>query len=264
MKMMLSNVLTDRSRRRTSLTLVVAVIVVGSTLGFAPTAGAIGAIGSRFRTLPPGSPLPSDANCAARVRHASEIRAADGPYNATRGTQMHLTGPYPPFARVDGNFTGSTDEIIQWTACKWGIDENMVRAQAVAESWWYQTALGDWTSDAAVCAPNHLIGSDPNHPGQCPESVGLLQVRYQYWSNGFNDVETSTAYNTDYVYAAWRSCYEGLETWLGGTYGPGDAWGCLGVWFAGAWHTSAADGYISNVKSIDRQRVWKQPSFIHG
>jgi hypothetical protein len=242
------------------------VIVVGSNLVFASTADASN---RRFRTLPPGSQLPTDASCAARVRPASEIRPSNAPYNSTRGTQDDLTGPYPPFSRVDGNFTGSTDEIIQWTACKWGIDEDIVRAQAVVESWWHQQALGDWTSNAAVCAPNHPIGSDPTHPGLCPESVGLLQVRYQYWSTGFNDVETSTAYNSDYAYAAWRSCYEGLETWLntvdrGGTYGPGDAWGCLGVWYAGRWHTSAADGYISNVKNVDRQRVWTKPSFRNG
>jgi hypothetical protein len=247
-------------------TLTLAVIALGSTLGFAPVADASA---SRFVTLPPGSRLPSDATCAASVRPAAEIRAGNASYNATQGIQKHLTGPYPMFIRVDGKYTGTTDEILQWTACKWGIDENIVRAQAVVESWWHQETLGDWTTDPTLCAPNHPIGSDPNHPGQCPESVGLLQVRYPYWSNGFNQVEKSTAYNTDYAYAAWRSCYEGQETWLNtvdrvGTYGPGDAWGCVGVWFAGRWHTAAADSYINNVKNTKQQRIWKQPSFING
>jgi hypothetical protein len=40
--------------------------------------------------------------------------------------------------RVDGQFTGTTDEIIQWAACKWGIADNILRAQAVEESTWYQ------------------------------------------------------------------------------------------------------------------------------
>jgi len=40
--------------------------------------------------------------------------------------------------RVDGQFTGTTDEIIQWAACKWGIPDNLLRAQAVTESTWYQ------------------------------------------------------------------------------------------------------------------------------
>ena len=44
----------------------------------------------------------------------------------------------PPtlYRRVTGNFTGTTDEIIQWAACKWGIDEDIVRAQMAKESWW--------------------------------------------------------------------------------------------------------------------------------
>ena len=137
--------------------------------------------------LRPGAPLPSDAACAALVRPAAETRPDNAKFNATRGVQKNLTGPYPLFSRVDGNFTGTTDEIIQWTACKWGVDPDIVRAQAVVESYWHQQALGDTTSNASVCAPNHPIGSDPSHPGMCPESVGLLQVRFQYWPNGFNE-----------------------------------------------------------------------------
>jgi hypothetical protein len=219
--------------------------------------------------LRPGAPLPDDATCAALVRPAAETRPDNAKFNATRGAQKNLTGPYPLFSRVDGNFTGTTDEIIQWAACKWGVAPDIVRAQAVVESYWHQQALGDTTPNASVCAPNHPIGSDPSHPGTCPESVGLLQVRFQYWPNGFNEVETSTAYNADYVYAAWRSCYEGQETWLNagshvGTYGPGDIWGCLGVWFSGQWHTPPAEQYITKVKTALQDRTWTQSSFLHG
>jgi Immunoglobulin-like domain of bacterial spore germination len=41
--------------------------------------------------------------------------------------------------RVDGAFSGTTDEIIQRAACKWGIDEDIVRAQIIKESYWYQS-----------------------------------------------------------------------------------------------------------------------------
>lgn len=40
--------------------------------------------------------------------------------------------------RVDGRFTGTTDEILQWAACKWGLPDNLLRADAVAESTWFQ------------------------------------------------------------------------------------------------------------------------------
>jgi hypothetical protein len=37
-------------------------------------------------------------------------------------------------ARVDGRFTGTTDGVFQWAACKWGVPDNLVRADAVIES----------------------------------------------------------------------------------------------------------------------------------
>ena len=92
-------------------------------------------------------------------------------YNATTWGASSATYP-----RATGNFTGTTDEIIQWAACKWGFDEDTLRAQVVKESYWTQTTLGDWSTDAGVCAPGHPIGAD-GRPGQCPESVGLMQVR---------------------------------------------------------------------------------------
>ena len=195
-----------------------------------------------------------------------EAPPGNTPFNSVRGTPSVLAGPYPDFRRVDGDYAGTTDEILQWAACKWGIDEDVVRAQAAVESWWNQTNVGDWTSTSAVCAPNHPIGSDPGHPGKCPESVGILQVRYQYWRNAFNAAETSTAYNADYVYAAWRACYDGDDTWLNtvdhvGAYGPGDLWGCVGLWYSGRWHTADAEGYIAKVKGDLSERVWAQPDF---
>src|SRR5215468_6456702 len=95
-----------------------------------------------FTTLPPGSALPSDAECAARVRRSSwEPRPENEVANHTnvyeqggrlKGSDLRRSG-YEQ--RVTGNFTGTTDEIIQWGACKWGIDENIIRAQAVRESY---------------------------------------------------------------------------------------------------------------------------------
>ena len=40
------------------------------------------------------------------------------------------------FQGVSGNFYGTTDMILRWAACKWGIDEDVVRAEAVEESSW--------------------------------------------------------------------------------------------------------------------------------
>jgi len=141
----------------------------------------------------------------------------------------------------------------------------MVKAQAAVESWWRMDNKGDWGTDASRCPSNHGPGVD-GKPGQCPESYGMLQVRYPYNQSAFPAAEKSTAMNADFAYAVWRSCYEGQMTWLntverGSEYKAGDAWGCTGVWFSGRWHNADADGYITKVKSYLAQQIWKTANF---
>ena len=147
-------------------------------------------------TLPVGAALPSGAECAARVRPAAEIRPENAAANANRGSRANANTrtDWSGFNRVDGDFAGTTDEIIQWAACKWGIDEDIVRAQVIKESYWYQSTNGD-----------------------NGESWGLGQVRDTAHQSAFQysvNARTSSAYNLDYTYASWRACYEGVYTWL--------------------------------------------------
>jgi hypothetical protein len=220
---------------------------------------------SQFGTLPPGSRLPSDEECASGVAPAVETRAENTPFNKTRGGQRLPSDFFTPgsgdprsnseiASRVSGAYTGTTRQVLQWAACKWGIDERYVRAQAAVESSWRQPRLSDWTDDPGGCAPGHGLGAD-GRAGQCPESFGILQVRYQYYSGAFPSAITSTAFNVDAAYAVWRACFEGYETWLGETapaghpYQAGDAWGCIGRWFSGQWYDSAAVDYITSVRA---------------
>lgn len=200
---------------------------------------------TRFGMLPVGATLPSDATCASRVRAASEQRADNVTANHTfsNGTG---TKPNPRYNRVTGNFQGTTDEILQWGACKWGIDEDYVRAQAIVESYWHQNALGD-----------------------NGESYGLLQVRRPYWGWAFPGAEFSSAYNVDSALAARRACFEGDDTWLntverGRDYAAGDIAGCMGMWFSGRWYTQPATQYISAWQSALNQHVWTTPGFVNG
>lgn len=221
---------------------------------------------SRFGMIPPGAPLPDDETCARSVQPTPENVPENAPFNATRGTRRLPDTFFDPdshdprantdiASRVHGAYTGTTGEILQWLACKWGIDERLVRAQAIMESSWRQTKMGDWSTNAADCAPGHGLGAD-GRPGQCPESWGVLQVRYQYFRGAFPDAIASTAFNGDTAYAVWRACFEGYESWLqdtaprGQRYRPGGAWGCLGRWYSGEWHTAAARDYISCVRRI--------------
>jgi autotransporter family porin len=220
---------------------------------------------AHFSTLSPSATLPTGATCAGQVRAAPEVRARNKTANQTRGKQKNLTTPFSEMKRVDGDKVGTTDELIQWAACKWGIDEDIVRAQAAVESWWDQGTVGDFTSDSSSCIPGHGKGVD-GRAGQCPASGGLLSLTYQYYQGGFPEAMTSTAYNLDYVYAWWRACYTGKVTWLntverGSTYQAGDAWGCVGAWYAGRWHTPAADGYIAQVKGYLDKKIWTTANF---
>jgi hypothetical protein len=114
------------------------------------------------------------------------------------------------------------------------------------ESWWQQSTLGDWGHQRKACPPGHGLGKD-GKKGKCPQSYGILQDRYPYETTAWPGIGHSTAMNADAAYAIWRSCYDGDETWLnnephGQRYQAGDAWGCVGRWFAGRWRTKAAAG----------------------
>jgi hypothetical protein len=243
-----------------------AVMPSGATAG--PTAAP-----AYFHTLPPGTKLPTGAQCAAwvRARPVKENKGVNRKYN--RATGHHVSNAF--FSgdkaqankwiapRINGNFTGTTQEILRWAACKWGIDQNMVFAQAAVESWWRQTTKGDWESSG--CPPGHGPGVD-GQKGLCPQSWGILQNRYPYEKSSWPGIAKSTAMNADTAYAIWRSCFDGYETWLntvehGQTYKAGDAWGCIGRWFAGRWHTQPAQQYVAKVRQYLRQKIWKTKDF---
>jgi len=157
--------------------------------------------------------------------------------------------------RVTGNFTGTTDEIIQWAACKWGFDEDIVRAVAVGESSWRMSQLGDYRDDPAKCAPGYGT--------PCPTSFGMMQVKWTAHPATYPLSKQSTAFNIDYILAVRRGCFEGYETWLSkyGGYRAGDQWGCVGRWYSGKWHDAAADDYITRRKADLVDRAWARPGF---
>jgi len=243
--------------------------------GFAPNAAATAAP-AFFGTLPPGARLPSGAQCARWVRARPTPRESKGMnrrFNHTAGERVagtFLAGDAPQadrrlVPRINGDFTGTTSEILRWAACKWGISQNIVFAQAAVESWWNQTTLGDWGADASPCPPGHGLGAN-GRPGLCPQSYGILQNRYPFERASWPGIGKSTAMNADTAYAIWRACYDGYETWLntvqrGSVYHAGDAWGCVGRWFAGRWHTAPAQQYIARVRQYLRERIWTQPNF---
>jgi hypothetical protein len=228
-----------------------------------------------FRTLPPTAKLPTGTQCANWVRAAPspENRPGNVTYNNTVGEPLRpgfLKIDSAPqaralYQRVNGDFTGTTEEILRWVSCKWGINENIVFAQTALESWWEQNDLGDWTTNGRLCPPGHELGSDGT-PGQCPQSFGVMQDGYPHGKASWPGISTSTAMNLDTAYAVWRTCYEGYEPWLntlprGSEYHAGDVWGCVGRWFADRWHTAIANTYISWVQKYQAEKIWTTSAF---
>jgi hypothetical protein len=195
-----------------------------------------------FATLPPGSALPSGRECAERLRrHPWEPRPENYAANHTTGHGMSsLEGASDEAnrtlgSRIDGNFTGTTDEILQWGACKWGFDEDILRAQAVGESDWNQATVGD-----------------------NGESFGILQIKARTDPGTFPASRESTAFNVDFVLARWRICYEGgfsEHGWLP-REARGDLWGCVGVHWSGDWMDAGARAYITRVRRYLSEKRW--------
>ena len=228
--------------------------------------------------LPPGSALPGDAECAAAVVRAPwEPRPDNATANQTLASPSELDafradawGAVDDRAntvlrqRVTGAFSGTTDEIIQWAACKWGFDPDVVRAQVAVESWWHQSTTGDLTADTTLWPP----GAACSDAGHCYQSYGLLQIKWTYWKSAWPEARDSTAFNLDAALAWRRVCYEGYIQWLSapGTpghpaYGPGDLWGCMGQWMSGGWYDAGAVSYIASVQGDLRDRVWEGQYF---
>lgn len=199
-------------------------------------------------------PLTSAAAAKLVDRSEWEPRPENGTENRTIPSRAALAAwsarSEMPYAHlVDGRFTGTTDEIIQWAARKWGFRVNALRAVAALESWWEMDTLGDEG-----------------------DSFGLFQVRRPYHCWGECAIaRDSTAFNADYYGGIIRAYFDGKMGWLnspevapdnGERYRPGDFWGSAGAWFDGRWHTAEDERYVARARHCMKKRVWKQPRFV--
>ncbi len=223
-----------------------------------------------FTTLASGaSGLPrGDANCASLVTTSTWEPRADN-YTANHTVPSDPTAvPWSDsmayWARfvakrrlVTGNYTGTTNQIIQWAACKWGIDEDLLRAVAVQESDWHMSMVGD------VCGPT----------GQA--SYGLFQIKNAYCNGGgawggYPYSAQDSALNADFYTMYLRSCLDG-DFYDGGAWLYGGqtiaqiiaahgldyaVWGCVGSWYSGGWYDSGAQRYITSVQAWLAARTW--------
>jgi len=158
---------------------------------------------------------------------------------------FHHKSDMPYQGYVTGDFKGTTDEILQWGAAKWGFSARLFRAVASVETWWHQSFIGDNGS-----------------------SFGIMQVRVPYHCC-LPFIRTSTAFTVDYYGAILRAYYDGKQTFLqnvehGRNYHAGDLWGSVGVWASGRWHMGTSDSYVSQVKQRIADRIWRSADFANG
>lgn len=247
-----------------------------------------------------GAPLPTAAECAKRVVKTRETKSTNSAANRTMGKVTTATngnwgtnaGANKLMQRVDGRYTGTTDEIIQWASCKWGMDPDQVRAQAMVESSWHQTSVAGFVLDEGTCfGPTHrrplvattttglpstssetslLVPAETQTTSpkeapttstvvgaqqfECPTAFGIMQLRADYQPGTYPLSANSTAYNLDYALAMQRSCVEGVS-WLG-AQAKGDVWACVGSFYSGNFRDAAAEQYIAKVQNAQRSRSW--------
>jgi autotransporter family porin len=215
----------------------------------------------------PGAAFPSDADCAARVHMSTwEPRPENDVANHTMGPVTNTLGNFSQWSatwnavdrpRIDGQFAGTTDEIIQWAACKWGLSDEALRAQAVVESSWRQSEVSDFEPRSN----GHCVFDDTTDRS-CPTSFSIIQVKWYYHPQYFASnspqssypwIKNSTAFALDQAAAEMRGCYDGQSTYLGKT--TGDIWGCIQDWYSGAW-TPGGGAYANQVKAYVTSKPW--------
>jgi hypothetical protein len=214
-----------------------------------------------YSMLGPGASLTSESDCVTAV-NATPITTENAPWNANDKSPAKWNSNQPPpenpipsyfydnpscctqlpkgdFSNVDGNYSGTTDDLIRITACKWGIDEDYIRAQAWIESGWHQDCAaahegtgcneGGDQNNPAGCTPSSITGFTSQAAptlttnGQfCKlegfgglsgtnqyDTWGIAQTKVYYEWATWPMIEESTPFSLDYRYAEMRGCVNG-------------------------------------------------------
>jgi hypothetical protein len=226
----------------------------------------------------------SDSAAAAQVTATAENRTDNAAANQYVPSSAELSeyltsetdsyGQLPaesnPYASyVTGGFSGTTDEIIQWAAAKWGIPADWLRAEYVQESDWHQSSLGDLTTvaDATKYPAQSRVTATRVY-----QSLGISQVKWNHPDVNDSGIGTeplrwkSTAFNADYQASNVRFYFDDpghlRSSWGDASYSPCNNWLSIGGWFESyPWNNSGQQSYISSVQAHLANRTWAQPGF---
>ncbi|GEM_PF-880039 len=218
---------------------------------------------AHLSNLGPKALLPSESTCATLANQSNFPET--NPANVNDGTgwdynnQVWTTpsyfyanagrglAPNADFAAVDGKYAGSTQDIIRWAACKWGVDEDWAYAESSQEHGWVQDCAqlhGGTTCHAGGDCNNpdsnsggetanlsfmgfpvtnssaSFVGTNGYGDSGCGgqwASWGIIQSKVQsYEWYTWPMIALSTAWGEDYRWAKYRACVNGdYATWFG-------------------------------------------------
>ncbi len=197
------------------------------------------------------SPVQPSQTCAG-VPAYPEQRPDNVQANQTRvakpaWTTTTFDGAFKPYYdKITADCQGTTRQILEWAAQKWGIPVDRFLAHAVKESNWHQSQLGDRDATGWYC------------------SRGILQLRMAEnncggWPYGYPGAAESTAYVADYAAAEMRFNYDGgTASW--GTNATGDWDKTSQAYFCGCANTGT-EPYVTEVKQYQADKPWLRSGF---
>jgi hypothetical protein len=159
----------------------------------------------------------------------------------------------PYYDKITGGCYGTTEQILEWSARKWGFDQigypDLGKAMAVQESNWRQSPKGDYECGGV------RYGIDW---GCDYQSYGILQVKRSIWPGAWTQSKDSTAFNADYALAVVRMAYDG-QSWHGSAI-QGDLWASVAFWYSGG-NPDPNGTYATNVRHYNDSKPWRQTGF---
>lgn len=179
---------------------------------------------------------PSDAQCGAiipfaratipenQATHSDDLGLGiTSAVNQTQARQSDLTrlaqfgfsyeawSNYFWFRRITGKYTGTTWNIFRFNACKFGVDEDAIKAQATTEngSWVQWHSGGDRRTTRSECQNGDVDLFNYNCFNCCYQSCGHFQTKVFFEFMSWPMLEYSTDFSAEYYWAGVRACMNG-------------------------------------------------------
>lgn len=178
---------------------------------------------------------------ASAAGDSPEVRPQNTEANQTPGrptdpTKFNMYQSFKPYyEKIDGDYVGTTEQILAWAAKKWGFDQlgypDLAKAMAVAETWWRQGHIG------------------------ANGELGILQVHPKYWPDA-EPARWSTAYAADYAMAVVRHYYDG-NSWLRDNT-KGNIRNSVAAWECGC-GSNGGGSYTTTVFKYYDSKPWLRP-----